>query len=48
VSAALSLLIALGLWWTYFDRTAEAAQRHLREHDDPVLAAADATVTCIW
>jgi low temperature requirement protein LtrA len=42
VSAALPLLIALGLWWTYFDRTAEAAQRRLREHDDPVLAAADA------
>jgi low temperature requirement protein LtrA len=42
IGATLPLLIAVGMWWTYFDRTAEAAERHLREHDDPVLAAADA------
>jgi low temperature requirement protein LtrA len=41
-AVALSLLIVVGLWWTYFDRTAGDAERHLREHDDPVLAAADA------
>ena len=34
--------IAVGLWWTYFDRVAEAAEGRLRVHDDPVLAAADA------
>jgi low temperature requirement protein LtrA len=32
----------VGLWWTYFDRVAEDAEAHLREHDNPVLAAADA------
>ncbi|MGA9858700.1 MAG: low temperature requirement protein A [Solirubrobacteraceae bacterium] len=42
LSASLPVLIVVGMWWTYFDRTAEAAQRHLRQHDDPVLAAADA------
>jgi low temperature requirement protein LtrA len=41
-SVALGLLITVGLWWTYFDRFAEAAEARLREHDDPVLAAADA------
>ena len=39
---ALSLLIVVGLWWTYFDRAAEDAEAHLRRHDNPVLAAADA------
>jgi low temperature requirement protein LtrA len=39
---ALSLLITIGLWWTYFDRFAATAEERLREHDDPVLAAADA------
>jgi low temperature requirement protein LtrA len=38
----LSLLIVVGLWWTYFDRAAEDAEEHLRRHDNPVLAAADA------
>jgi low temperature requirement protein LtrA len=37
----LSLLITIGMWWTYFDQFAAAAEEHLREHDDPVLAAAD-------
>ena len=41
-SVALSLLIVVGLWWTYFDRVAEDAEAHLRRHDNPVLAAADA------
>lgn len=41
-AVALSLLIVVGLWWTYFDRTAADAEEHLRAHDNPVLAAADA------
>ncbi len=41
-AVSLGLLITIGLWWTYFDRSADAAERRLREHDDPVLAAADA------
>lgn len=42
LAATLALLTAIGMWWTYFDRVAEVAQARLREHDDPVLAAADA------
>jgi low temperature requirement protein LtrA len=42
ISATLPLLAAVGMWWTYFDRTADRAQERLRVHDDPVLAAADA------
>ena len=42
VAMSLSLLITVGMWWTYFDRLAAAAEARLREHDDPVLAAADA------
>ena len=38
----LGLLITIALWWTYFDRFATLAEERLREHDDPVLAAADA------
>jgi low temperature requirement protein LtrA len=41
VGIALSLLIVIGLWWTYFDRFASTAEERLRTHDDPVLAAAD-------
>ena len=41
-AVALSLLIVVGLWWVYFDRAAEEAEARLREHDNPVLAAADA------
>jgi low temperature requirement protein LtrA len=41
-AVALSLLIVVGLWWTYFDRAAEDAEERLRRHDNPVLAAADA------
>jgi low temperature requirement protein LtrA len=37
-----ALIIAITLWWVYFDRSAALAERRLREHDDPVLAAADA------
>jgi low temperature requirement protein LtrA len=40
-AAALGLLIALGMWWTYFHELAERAQARLRQHHDPVLAAAD-------
>ena len=38
----LGLLITVGLWWTYFDSSALSAERRLREHHDPVLAASDA------
>jgi low temperature requirement protein LtrA len=41
-SISLSLMIVVALWWTYFDRVAEDAEAHLRRHDNPVLAAADA------
>ncbi|MFL5863600.1 MAG: low temperature requirement protein A [Solirubrobacteraceae bacterium] len=41
VGAVLALLIVVGMWWTYFDRTADSAQERLRTHQDPVLAAAD-------
>jgi low temperature requirement protein LtrA len=40
-AVALGLLITVGMWWTYFDRYAAVAEARLREHDDPVLAAAD-------
>jgi low temperature requirement protein LtrA len=40
-AVALALLGTVGLWWTYFDRFAAIAEARLREHDDPVLAAAD-------
>jgi low temperature requirement protein LtrA len=39
---ALGLLITIGLWWTYFGRTAAAAAARLRELVEPVLAASDA------
>jgi low temperature requirement protein LtrA len=42
IGATLPLLTAVGMWWTYFDRTADRAQERLRAHEDPVLAAADA------
>jgi low temperature requirement protein LtrA len=35
------VLITVGLWWTYFDRFAATAAQRLRDHDEPVLAAAD-------
>jgi low temperature requirement protein LtrA len=38
----LGLLITVGLWWIYFDSSAPASERRLREHHDPVLAASDA------
>ena len=41
-AVALGLIITVGLWWTYFDRWSAAAESALREHSDPVLAAADA------
>jgi low temperature requirement protein LtrA len=39
---ALGLLVTIGLWWIYFDRFSARAEERLREHEDPVLAAADA------
>jgi low temperature requirement protein LtrA len=41
VAVALGLLITVAMWWTYFEGIAEVAAERLREHDDPVLAAAD-------
>ena len=38
----LGLLVAIALWWIYFDRFAAAAEARLRGHEEPVLAAADA------
>ncbi len=38
---SLGLLATIAMWWTYFDRLAEIAERRLREHRDPVLTAAD-------
>jgi low temperature requirement protein LtrA len=40
-AVALLLAITVEMWWAYFDRSAPAAERRLREHADPVLAAAD-------
>ena len=37
----LALLATIGLWWTYFDRSAALAEERLASHSDPVLAAAD-------
>jgi low temperature requirement protein LtrA len=41
VAVVLGMAITIALWWTYFDRSAARAERGLREHRDPVLAAAD-------
>jgi low temperature requirement protein LtrA len=40
-AVALGLVATIGLWWTYFDHFAATAEARLRDHDDPVLAAAD-------
>jgi low temperature requirement protein LtrA len=40
-AVALGLVATIALWWTYFDRFAGIAEARLRDHDDPVLAAAD-------
>jgi low temperature requirement protein LtrA len=37
-----ALLVTVGLWWTYFDHVATAAEERLAGHEEPVLAAADA------
>ena len=39
---ALGLLITIGLWWTYFGKTAAAGAARLRDHLEPVIAASDA------
>jgi low temperature requirement protein LtrA len=39
---SLCVVATVGLWWTYFDELAGAAEERLRVHPDPVLAAADA------
>jgi low temperature requirement protein LtrA len=41
-TVALGLLITIGLWWTYFGRTAAAAAASLRDQVEPVIAASDA------
>jgi low temperature requirement protein LtrA len=40
--AAMGLLATIGMWWTYFDRFARAAELRLLNQEDAVLAAADA------
>jgi low temperature requirement protein LtrA len=42
LATSLALLIAVGMWWTYFDRSADRAMSRLRAHPEPVLVAADA------
>jgi low temperature requirement protein LtrA len=42
IAVALGLLLSVAMWWVYFHAFADAAQRRLRTHEDPVLAAADA------
>jgi low temperature requirement protein LtrA len=42
VAVTIGLLITVAMWWTYFEGLADTAAERLREHDDPVLAAADA------
>jgi low temperature requirement protein LtrA len=41
VAVSLGLVITVAMWWTYFEGFAATAEERLREHDDPVLAAAD-------
>jgi low temperature requirement protein LtrA len=41
-AVVLCLAIMVAMWWAYFDELAEAAEQRLREHEDAVLAAADA------
>jgi low temperature requirement protein LtrA len=40
-AVSFTLLVTLGLWWTYFDRAAARAVERLRSHLDPVVAASD-------
>jgi low temperature requirement protein LtrA len=42
VAVTLGALVTVGMWWAYFGRSAAAGEERLREHEDPVLAAADA------
>ena len=42
LAVSLSMLITIGLWWTYFDRFAATAAERLRISEDPVLTASDA------
>ena len=35
------LAITIGMWWAYFERSAQEAEARLNAHPDPVLAAAD-------
>ncbi|MDQ6804761.1 MAG: low temperature requirement protein A [Actinomycetota bacterium] len=41
VTVASGVLITVGMWWIYFDRFATVAAARLRDHEDPVLVAAD-------
>jgi low temperature requirement protein LtrA len=41
VAVACLLVVAVGMWWAYFDRAAGDAEARLAVHEDPVLAAAD-------
>jgi len=41
-AVVLCLVIMVALWWAYFDELAQEAEERLREHEDAVIAAADA------
>jgi low temperature requirement protein LtrA len=41
-AVALGLVVTIELWWVYFHRFSSVAEARLRDHHDPVLAAADA------
>ena len=41
IAVACLLAITIGMWWAYFERSAQEAEARLATHSDPVLAAAD-------
>jgi low temperature requirement protein LtrA len=42
IAAGAGMLIAVAMWWAYFDRLAEATTQALRRHPRPMLLAIDA------
>jgi low temperature requirement protein LtrA len=42
LGATMGMVIATTMWWTYFDRLADAAKERLRQHPEPVVVATDA------
>ena len=41
IAVVLGAIVTTELWFVYFDRASEAMEHRLRDHPDPVLAAAD-------